>query len=230
MLELERQVPGFGVISQLSFVYPDDSTTLPINGDVSLQYALNVTRVSGLWLLDLTAELEESSNDEGKTRTATEEHDSTNARKTHNYPYRRHRLPTFTSDEYDTLSRGGAGLVSTTPNKRHISLGRFISHIRVDNQSDDIKERPFMHLLTIPADGAVEVVHDFSISRIFRHEQRLTKDDVVGESWKAYLNDGFIGATWWRWGDLEGDLKEKHLHIWHEGCRNRLPEPDVDDT
>ncbi|KAF9637187.1 hypothetical protein BFW01_g8083 [Lasiodiplodia theobromae] len=81
MLELEKQVPGFGVISQLSFVYPDDSATLPINGDVSLQYALNVTRVSGLWLLDLTAELEESSNDEGKKRTATEEHNSTNGKR-----------------------------------------------------------------------------------------------------------------------------------------------------
>ncbi|KAF9637188.1 hypothetical protein BFW01_g8084 [Lasiodiplodia theobromae] len=139
--------------------------------------------------------------------------------------------PSHPSDEYDTLSRGGAGLVSTTPNKRHISLGRFISHIKgYEDYPDDLKVRPFTHLLTIPADGAVEVVHDFSISRIFRHEQRLTKDDVVGESWKAYLNDGFIGATWWRWGDLEGDLKEKHLHIWHEGCRNRLPEPDVDDT
>lgn len=139
--------------------------------------------------------------------------------------------PSHPSEEYDTLSSGAAGLVSTMPNKQRISLGRFISHIKgYEDYPDDLKERPFTHLLTIPADGAVEVAHDLSISRVFRHEQRLTKDDVVGEFWKAYLNDGFIGATWWRWGDLEGDLKEKHLHIWHEGCRRHLPEPEVDNT
>lgn len=82
MLELQKDVPGFGVFNLLSFIYPDDSTTLPINGDVSLQYALNMTRVSGQWRLDLTAKMEESSDDENKKRKATEEHNSTNGKRT----------------------------------------------------------------------------------------------------------------------------------------------------
>ncbi|KAF4300637.1 hypothetical protein GTA08_BOTSDO14346 [Botryosphaeria dothidea] len=139
--------------------------------------------------------------------------------------------PSDPSGEYDTLSRGGAGLVSTTPNKRYISLGKFLFHTRLDRQPDDLKKRAFTHLITIPADGAVEIAHDFSVSRIFRHEQRLTKDDVVGESWRVGLGfAGYVGTTWWCWGDLEGDLKRKRLHVWHEGCRRRSPEPDVDDT
>lgn len=81
-------------------------------------------------------------------------------------------------------------------------------------------------LLTIPAKWSVEVTHDLPVSRMFLHEHKLTGHDVVGETWRLGLNDGYVGTTWWCFGDLEGDLAGKHLSPWHEGMRVS-PTPEV---
>ncbi|EJD37543.1 hypothetical protein AURDEDRAFT_147021 [Auricularia subglabra TFB-10046 SS5] len=131
----------------------------------------------------------------------------------------------------DMLARGAAYLVSATEPGRRISLGHFRIHkARVENPASDLKDRPDTHLLTIPADGSVEVTHTLTVSRIFEHEERLAKDDVFGESWRFGLNEGYVGTTWWCWGDLRGDLANKHLSVWHEGMRPEImPKPQVTD-
>lgn len=131
--------------------------------------------------------------------------------------------------QVDTLSRGTVSLAAVEPpegSRRYIHLGNFRTNDRrPDSPSPDLKERPWVHLLTIPAQGSAEIAHNLTISRIFRHEERLTKEDVVGESWRFKLNDGYVGTSWWCWGDLEGDLKEKRLAPRSYG----KPKPDVDD-
>ncbi|KAF4541064.1 hypothetical protein BFW01_g3262 [Lasiodiplodia theobromae] len=147
--------------------------------------------------------------------------------------------PLNPAGQVDTLSRGTVSLAAVVEPpvegnlRRYIQLGNFKTHeARRESPPADLKERPWVHLLTIPAEGSVEVAHDLPVSRIFRHEEKLTKEDVVGESWRFRLNDGYVGTTWWCWGDLEGDLKEKRLSPWHEGMLSRSygePKPDVDD-
>ncbi|KAK7711843.1 hypothetical protein SLS64_005114 [Diaporthe eres] len=128
----------------------------------------------------------------------------------------------------DTAARGTISLVSTTdPSSRRISLGKFLTHeAHREDPPPDMRDQPWAHLLTIPAEGSVEVTHDLPVSRLFLHEHKLTRDDVVGETWRLGLNDGYVGTTWWCWGDLEGDLAGKHLSPWHEGMRVS-PKPEV---
>lgn len=45
------------------------------------------------------------------------------------------------------------------------------------------------------------------------HEYRLAREDVVGETWRLGLVDGYVGAAWWCWGNLA----DTHLSSWHEG-------------
>ncbi|USW53398.1 hypothetical protein Slin15195_G067170 [Septoria linicola] len=137
--------------------------------------------------------------------------------------------PSGPADEYDTLSKGTVAL-SSSPD-RHINLGRFISHTARPSSppSRDLKERPGTHLLTIPAQGEFVVKHAVPLARIFKFEERLKPEDLVDEVWKFQLRDGFVGTSWWCWGDLEGELKEKRLSAWHEGLRAEImPKPDVD--
>lgn len=127
----------------------------------------------------------------------------------------------------DTAARGTVSLTSATDSSRRISLGEFLTHeARRKDPPPDMRDQTWTHLLTIPAEGSVEVTHDLPISRLFRHEDRLTEDDVVGETWRLGLKDGYVGTTWWCWGDLEADLMNKHLSSWHEGM-SASPKPEV---
>lgn len=40
-----------------------------------------------------------------------------------------------------------------------------------------------------------------------------------GEKWVVGPSEGGLGTFWWRWGDLEGDLKGKHFRNdeWFDG-------------
>ncbi|GAB7353828.1 hypothetical protein MBLNU459_g4200t1 [Dothideomycetes sp. NU459] len=134
----------------------------------------------------------------------------------------------------DTLARGSAYLVSSTTPGRRINLGMFRTndhsgHGSAGSQPADLKQRPSTRLLTIPVEGDVLVTHDLPISRIFKHEQTLKPQDVVNEDWRLGVLDGYIGTTWWCWGDLEGSLKETKLSAWHEGMRpgNEVQKPDA---
>ncbi len=119
----------------------------------------------------------------------------------------------------DTLAlRTIGGLISSTTPEKKISFGHFKLHFARPTDSPDLKKREWLHLITIPAEGQVQVTHNQPISRIFRYEKRLTKDDLrPGESYRMQINPGYLGTAWWCWGDLEGDLKDKKFSAWQEG-------------
>lgn len=134
----------------------------------------------------------------------------------------------------DTLARGSAYLVSATNQARRINLGNsrtndLSGHGGAVSRPADLKQRLPAHLLTIPAEGEVKVTQNLPISRIFQYEQVLTPQDVVGEDWRLGVQDGYVGTTWWCWGDLDGNLIDSKLSEWHEGMRpgNGVQKPDV---
>jgi hypothetical protein len=140
--------------------------------------------------------------------------------------------PAQPEDELDTLAQKTASLVSTSDSTRRINLGQYIigAGRRRTPPPADLKERPLTHLLTIPADGEVVVVHDLSPARVFKYEDRLTPADVVGEIWRLQLSEGTIGTPWWCWGDLASDLKDKRLSAWREGLNHQTtPRPEGDE-
>ncbi|KAI1174206.1 hypothetical protein F4777DRAFT_408331 [Nemania sp. FL0916] len=120
----------------------------------------------------------------------------------------------------DIFSRGGFGSLRSTsqePNKS-ISLGLFRVNGRPKSESPDLRERG-CRFVTVPGDGScVAVTHTLDWSRIFKYEDRRTKDDLVpGERFEIGMGKGSFGSMWWCWGDLETDLKDKKLHVWHPG-------------
>lgn len=136
----------------------------------------------------------------------------------------------------DTVARGSAYLISASNQERRINLGNFRTndhrgHGSAASQPADLKQRPSANLLTIPAEGEVKVTQDLPISRIFQYEQVKKPQDVIGEDWRLGLQDGYVGTTWWCWGDLDGSLKESKLSEWHEGMRpgNGIQKPSVTD-
>lgn len=132
--------------------------------------------------------------------------------------------PSDPTGERDTLARGTIGLFSASDISRCINLGQFIIHTaRAETPlSPDLKERASTHLLTIPASGDVEIAHDLPLDRMFRYSDRLRADDVVGGTWQLKLREGYIGTSWWCWGDLDAGLKNKRLSAWHAGMRSEI--------
>ncbi|KAF2441557.1 hypothetical protein P171DRAFT_446420 [Karstenula rhodostoma CBS 690.94] len=121
----------------------------------------------------------------------------------------------------DNLALGmlGGGLTcATEAGLKRISFGYFKIHrARQDNGNAlDLRDRPDAAFLTIPAqDTGDEVVvkHTLTSERLFAYADGRNVDDLlVGERYKAHLSDGYVGATWWRWGGLEDELKNKKLH------------------
>ncbi|KAL0261755.1 hypothetical protein SLS55_003185 [Diplodia seriata] len=143
----------------------------------------------------------------------------------------------YASARGDILRQRRGGLIATATKdepperRRRINLGSIIlHHARMDPPpSPDLKERPWARLLTIPAEGSVEITHDLPLARMFEYERKLKPEDLVGEEWQFRFVDAFVGTTWWCWGDLDGDLREKHLSTWHEATFWE-PKPEVDDT
>lgn len=135
--------------------------------------------------------------------------------------------PSNLPDTIDIISQGAIGPIRrinpSTPgdpsSQTSISLGELRPHVaRRNNPPQDMRQRDWLHWLTIPADGAVQITHDMPLRRIFQHEHRLSKDDVVlEEPYRVDLNPGFVGTTWWCWGDLEGDLRDKKFSQWQKG-------------
>lgn len=129
--------------------------------------------------------------------------------------------PSNAGDGLDTLALGTVGpLLSSSDPQKKISLGHFkVHHARAARPpSANLKERDWLHFLTIPADGAVQVRHDLPISLMFRYEDSLTKDDLkAGDTYHFSISSGYFGTSWWCWGDLEVDLRHKKLSAWQEG-------------
>jgi hypothetical protein len=134
-------------------------------------------------------------------------------------------------DSLDMLALKKASLASTSDTSRHINLGMFNLHQRPDpDRSADLKQRPATQLLTIPAEGEVVIAHDLPLTRMFKHEGTLKPADVVGETWRPKIFEGAIGTSWWCWGGLEGELKDKLLSAWREGLGHQsTPKPTGDE-
>lgn len=97
----------------------------------------------------------------------------------------------------DTLAlRTIGGLISSTTPEKKISFGHFKLHFARPTDSPDLKKHEWLHFITIPAEGQVQVTHNLPISRIFRYEKRLTKDDLrPGESYRMQINPGYLGTA-----------------------------------
>lgn len=121
--------------------------------------------------------------------------------------------PSHPDGGLDTLAQRTALLVSTSDASCWINLGQFfLHHARPDPPlSPDLKERSPMRLLTIPAEGEVVVAHNLPLARMFEHEGTLKPEDVVGETWRLRVASGMVGTSWWCWGGLDGELKDKRL-------------------
>ncbi|KAI8635565.1 hypothetical protein F5Y19DRAFT_408314 [Xylariaceae sp. FL1651] len=115
--------------------------------------------------------------------------------------------------------RAFGGFRSTTQDAaKNISLGHFKVNSRPKSDSLDLKERGH-RFITVPEDGSiVTVTHKLNWERIFKYEEKRAKGDLVpGESFEIAIQKDYLGTMWWCWGDLETDLKDKKLHIWHAG-------------
>ena len=113
-----------------------------------------------------------------------------------------------------------SALTSTSDPNRYIRLGNLKPHYARSSKTEslDLKERKGVRLLTIPANGEVQVRHNMPITRILEMDGRWSADDLKpGESFRFCINSDYLGCTWWCWGDLDGDLKDKRLSAWKDG-------------
>ncbi|RYP42999.1 hypothetical protein DL768_010141 [Monosporascus sp. mg162] len=122
----------------------------------------------------------------------------------------------------DMFARGAFGSIrgvdsENNHTERRISLGLFRVNETMCSDALDLRERGY-EFLTIPGDGsAVTVTHRLDWNRIFKYEEKLSKEDLKpGEKFRIGLNKRFIGTSWWCFGDLEGDLKGRRFYAWCE--------------
>ncbi|KAI4160836.1 MAG: hypothetical protein LQ342_005361 [Letrouitia transgressa] len=139
--------------------------------------------------------------------------------------------PSSPDDGLDTLALGTIGDVhSSVDTEKRISLGNLKPHFAhgADVKSPDLKQREWLRFITIPAEGHVQITHNMPIDRMFKYEDRLTKNDLQpGETYRFHLNSGYVGSSWWCWGDLDTDLKDKKLSAWQEGINiDKAEKPD----
>ena len=115
----------------------------------------------------------------------------------------------------DIFAKGAFGrLREVDDSSKHISLGLFRFHRFHNIDSPDMRERGD-RFVTVPG----IVTHELTWERIFRYEQKVTKADLApGMKFKIAISkvQNQVGTYWWCWGDLETDLKDKRLHVWHE--------------
>jgi hypothetical protein len=127
----------------------------------------------------------------------------------------------------DNLALGklGPGLVcdNAVGGRKVISFGYFKIH-RARQDGDDapnLRERPDNAFVTVPAQDSGEeltVTHTLTAERLFEYAEGITPEDLqIGERYNIYLGDGHLGASWWCWGGLETDLKDKKLHAFSRG-------------
>ncbi|KAL8733442.1 MAG: hypothetical protein Q9166_002068 [cf. Caloplaca sp. 2 TL-2023] len=85
-------------------------------------------------------------------------------------------------------------------------------------KTNNLKEREFLHFLTIPEKGEVRITHDLPVVRMFKYDSHMTSKNLTsGESYRFRLNPDYMGTTWWCWGNLEGSLADEKLSAWQEG-------------
>lgn len=122
----------------------------------------------------------------------------------------------------DMFARGAFGSLrgvddENNPTERRISLGFLRVNEIMRGDALDLRERG-CEFLTVPGDGsAVTVTHRLDWNRIFKYEEKLSKEALEpGEKFRLGLNGKFIGTSWWCFGDLEGGLRDKKFYAWCE--------------
>ncbi|MCJ1300617.1 hypothetical protein MMC08_003414 [Hypocenomyce scalaris] len=122
-------------------------------------------------------------------------------------------------ENFDILARGAVSHLQCTTNPdKEISLGLMRPHWGRREVPGDMRERDWLHWLTVPAEGSAQVRHELPLSRIFQYEKSLKAEDVrPGEEYRLSLDDGYVGTTWWCWGDMEADLKDRKFSEWQAG-------------
>ncbi|KAJ4294310.1 hypothetical protein N0V90_008000 [Kalmusia sp. IMI 367209] len=143
---------------------------------------------------------------------------------------------------FDNLALGmlGGGLSCANAAEggaiKRISFGYFkVKRAHQDNDNHpDLRMRPRAEFLTIPAQNTEKeamITHMVTPERLFAYADGKTPDYlIVGEKYQASLSDGYVGAIWWCWGDLEDDLKERKLHAFAKGVSALYhgDDPDVE--
>lgn len=122
----------------------------------------------------------------------------------------------------DMFGRGAFGRLlgvdgQNSQTGKNISLGYFRVNEVMRSDALDLREQG-LDFLTIPGDGsAVTSTHRLAWERIFKYEEKLSKEDLEpGEKYRIGLNTKFIHTGWWCFGDLKGDLKDKKFYTWYE--------------
>ncbi|KAI8957139.1 hypothetical protein F5Y11DRAFT_104600 [Daldinia sp. FL1419] len=131
----------------------------------------------------------------------------------------------------DMPARGAFGSLrdASGDTARNISLGFFHVRYFTNSTSSDLRERD-KRFVTIPGDGSpAMVVHRLGWGRIFKYAGSRKKEDLVpGDRFNVAISRRWLKCTWWCWGDLESDLKDKRLHVWHPG-QFTGPKPEDDE-
>lgn len=82
----------------------------------------------------------------------------------------------------------------------------------------NLRERPWQHFDTIPAQGQGELTinDDLALERMFKHEHKLKPADIKpGEKFRVLMTSRRLNSiSWWAFGDLAGDLKDKKFSRW----------------
>lgn len=140
--------------------------------------------------------------------------------------------------QHDGLFRGAFGIQSISNPNRMIQL-RFAGTPNYGRPPDvaNLREWPSLHFETIPVKGMLIIKHDLPLKRMFRYESTLKPADIKpGEKFRVSMSSLHLEwVSWWGFGDLEGDLKEKRFAKWQlpdeEGQMDMMPgeeEPDID--
>lgn len=99
---------------------------------------------------------------------------------------------------------------------RLVLLGGQITALYTD--IPNLKERPWTRFETVPSQGqgSLIVKHDLSLDRMFQNSRDLRPGDIKpGEKFRVRLNPKRLDfISWWTFGNLNGNLKEKKFAKW----------------
>nr|OQO27597.1 hypothetical protein B0A51_05227 [Rachicladosporium sp. CCFEE 5018] len=129
----------------------------------------------------------------------------------------------------DVLAQGrlswlvATNAIDTDGKPKRLSLGMLRLHYRhfETDDNEDLRKWPLTSFLTVPSlDSGEEVVVSFPITckRPFEHGDTKTPEYFKpGEKYNLGLQEGYMGATWWSWGGLKHELKDRKLNIYSKG-------------
>ena len=150
---------------------------------------------------------------------------------------------------FDVLAKGAISLIAVDDKNNYdegtvISPGKLRPHqTHPDPVPQDMREREWMQFLTLPAasaadpdstsstrkenDGEVRITHTINPERMFAQERTTRREELhPGDRYAVRLNPGYVGTTWWCWGDDDDDedaeneekqKKKRKFSEWRKG-------------